>query len=287
MRSETVGSRLFRIQHSSGCRIVPKRLRRPRIGARRRGRGKGDAADHVREAGEVLRRGVDHEVRAVLERVLEHRPEERVVDHDQRSIGTARRALGGVPEIGHGERRVGRRLDQHDAHIRRVADRALQCGRIAGPHRDAGHAPRLEHPLDELLRPPVYRHRVNDGAPGLEMREQGSHDRRHARVEDERGGGAGLERRDLVFEDLGVRMVEAGVDERHALPRHRPRTARHEVECPLRRFGAGEDVRRAAEHGRARGADGQRRVEPAGQDFRGRMQGDAAIAHARLLDHGR
>jgi hypothetical protein len=52
---------------------------------------------------------------------------------------------------------------------------------------------------------------------GVSQEQRG--DRGHARVEDRRGLGSGLERHDLVLEDLGVRVGEARVDEVDAFAR--------------------------------------------------------------------
>ena len=53
--------------------------------------GHGDPADGVRVAGEVLRRRVEHDVRAERQRALEGRRRERVVDDEQRPLGIGRR----------------------------------------------------------------------------------------------------------------------------------------------------------------------------------------------------
>ena len=84
--------------------------------------GDGDAAEHVAEAGEVLGRGVEADVGAELQRVLEGGPEEGVVDHDHRPVGMLERGVGGALDIGHDQGRVGGRLQKHDAAVRGRAD---------------------------------------------------------------------------------------------------------------------------------------------------------------------
>ena len=70
-------------------------------------------ADHVGVAAEVLRRGVDDDVGAELERPLQVRRRERVVDDDDRA-GFVRRVGGGV-DVDDVQQRVGRRLDPDQA----------------------------------------------------------------------------------------------------------------------------------------------------------------------------
>ena len=53
-----------------------------------------DAEDRVAVAGEVLRRRVEHDVRAEIERALEGRRGERVVDDEERALGPAGEPLG-------------------------------------------------------------------------------------------------------------------------------------------------------------------------------------------------
>ena len=75
-------------------------------------RGDGHAQDRVRVAGEVLRRGVEDDVGAVLQRPLERRGREGVVDDDQRPPA----ALGRAP--GH-DRDRRRDVDDLEVRVRR------------------------------------------------------------------------------------------------------------------------------------------------------------------------
>ena len=87
-------------------------------------------------------------------------------------------------------------------------------------------------------------------------REEGGHDRRHAGVEDGGIAPAGFERHDLVFENLGVGMREAGVDQVGALAVLGLDLARGDGEGVLGRLRAGEDVSGTAKDRRPRRADG-------------------------------
>ena len=117
------GERLHAAKHQPGverARNRPERLlQEPQPFGDRRVVRAGEAADDVRVAPEVLRRGVDDDVRAEVERVLEVRRRERRVD-DEQGAGGARRGCDGrdVDEV---EQRVGRRLDPDEP---RVAERA-------------------------------------------------------------------------------------------------------------------------------------------------------------------
>ena len=68
-----------------------------------------EAADDVGVAADVLRRRVDDDVGAVLERALQVRRGEGVVDDEDRADGV--RGVGGRADVDHVQRRVRRRLD--------------------------------------------------------------------------------------------------------------------------------------------------------------------------------
>ena len=74
---------------------------------------RGEAADHVRVAAEVLRRRVDDDVGAELERELEVRRGEGVVDDDEGAGGV--RGVGRLADVDDVEERVRRRLEPDDA----------------------------------------------------------------------------------------------------------------------------------------------------------------------------
>ena len=88
---------------------------------------------------------------------------------------------------------------------------------FAGRDGDAVHAEGLEEVVDQAGGAAVEGGGVDDGAAGASEGEERGHDGGHAGVEDGSVGGAGLERDDLVFEDLGVGVGEARIDEVGAL----------------------------------------------------------------------
>ena len=73
------------------------------------------AEHHVRVAGEVLGRGVEHDVGAHRQRALDRRRRERVVDHDQRPSSAFRRPTidrpGDLADIDGLEQWIGRRFE--------------------------------------------------------------------------------------------------------------------------------------------------------------------------------
>ena len=78
----------------------------------------GEAADDVRVAAEVLRRRVDDDVGAEVERRLEVRRRERVVDDEQRARRVRRRRDG--RDVDDVQQRVRRRLDPDEPRARDV-----------------------------------------------------------------------------------------------------------------------------------------------------------------------
>ncbi len=230
-----------------------------------------DARQQVRESSQILRGGVDHHIGAEGDRMLERRTEERVV-HDHRRLriersGGERRPL----DVGHHHGRVGGRLDEDRLQPRRRPDRLVDLRRMARDDRDAADVQWLEQIVHKMLRAPIERHGVHQRVAGLEQRQQRGHDGRHSGIEYDGPGGALLERDDLVFKDLCVGVVEAGVNEVGLLAGFEFGLAREQSEGALRRFGAGEHIGRTAEHGRPGAADREAGIEAAGQNLGGRM----------------
>jgi hypothetical protein len=93
---------------SNGPGTAPSDFWRKALGDRRVVRGE-EAADHVRVPAEVLRRRVEHDVGADLERVLEVRRREGVVDDDDRAGRVGR--VGDRAQIEDVQHRVRRRLE--------------------------------------------------------------------------------------------------------------------------------------------------------------------------------
>jgi hypothetical protein len=75
---------------------------------------------------EILRRRVDDEIRAELERALEHGREEGVVDDDARA-GRMRERADGL-DVRDPQQRIARRLDEHERRLAR--DRRVQGRRV-------------------------------------------------------------------------------------------------------------------------------------------------------------
>ena len=162
---------------------------------------------------EKLRRRVDGEIGADVERVLERRPEEGVVDGDQRLARVRASDVDGVRDVGHAQRGIGRRLDEDELEIAQRGGGAGQCIGIPGRNADHGESQRLEHLMDQVLRAAVQRLRVENRGPARHERETAGRDRRHARVEHRRALCPALERNDVIFEDLGVRVGQARIDQ--------------------------------------------------------------------------
>ena len=78
-----------------------------------------DAADAVAVAVQVLGRAVHDEVGAELDRPLQARARERVVDDDLDAAPV--RELGAAGDVGEPQHRVGRRLDEQHPRLGRIA----------------------------------------------------------------------------------------------------------------------------------------------------------------------
>ena len=160
--------------------------------------------------------------------MLEGGPEHRVIDHHQGFRFQRRGAIGGALDVGHDPGGIRGRLDQHDAQIFCVANSCVDLRGLPGFDRNASHSPARQKVFDQLLCAAVYRHRIHDGVARFEEREQRRHDGRHPGVERQRALGAGFERQNLRFQNFGVGMIEARVDQvdllvffrRAAAPRH-------------------------------------------------------------------
>src|SRR5581483_11808886 len=88
------------------------------------------AAEDVRVAVDVLGRRVEHDVRSELERALDDRRRERVVDDDERSLRAGELRAGGyVRDL---EERVRRRLEPEE--LRLLRERRLDGGEVLRVH---------------------------------------------------------------------------------------------------------------------------------------------------------
>jgi hypothetical protein len=107
---------------------------------------------HVVVARQVLRRGVQDDVRAQVERLLVDGRRERGVDHDDRLLRVAE--LRDPWNVDHTEVGVRRRLGEEEAHVP-LGEATLQPVQVRGLE-DRDRDPHLrKHGGDELTRPPV------------------------------------------------------------------------------------------------------------------------------------
>ena len=165
----------------------------------------GEAADDVRVAAEVLRRRVEDDVGAEIERALEVRGRERVVD-DQQGAGRLRGAAT-ARDVDEVEQRVRRRLDPDEP---RVADERARVRRELGGCRvREAVALRLVHLREHPVRAAVDVVDADDAVAGVEQ----VHDRRRrADPGGERVAVRGvLERREALLERRAGRVRAARV----------------------------------------------------------------------------
>ena len=202
----------------------------------------------------------------MLERMLERRPEEGVVDGDERLRRVRARDVDGVRDVAHASVGLAGVSTKTSFEIGERGGGARQRVAIAGRHADRREAERFEHLVDEVLRAAVERLRVKKRRPARQEREAAGRDRRHARVEDGRALRAALERHELIFENLGVRVREPRVDQVDVFVLGRRELAERDRERALGGLGAREHERRRAEDRRARRADRERRIEAARED---------------------
>ena len=111
-----------------------------------------DAADAVAVAVQVLRRAVHDEVGAELDRPLQARARERVVD-DQPDVVTRARASAAARRSVMRHHRVGRRLDEEQPRLRR--DRPLDGVEVRGVHVAEGEPVAPQHLVEQPERAAV------------------------------------------------------------------------------------------------------------------------------------
>ncbi len=213
------------------------------------------SADDVAIAAEIFGGGINGDVGTEGDGVLEGRAEEGVVDHDEGRVRQGGGGLAGLADVGHDDGRIGRGFDEDDFQVTSGLDGVVQGGGVAGGDGDAGDAEGLEKSLDQGLGTAVNGDGINDAVAGGDDGQHGGHDSGHAGIEDSGAGGGGFEREDLLFEDLGVGVVEAGIDEIYVFVGGALGAAGHEIEGAFCCFGAGEDVGGTAKDGGTGRAD--------------------------------
>ena len=144
--------------------------------------------------------------------MLESRTEQSVVDGEQGAARMPLNRIGRGLEVSHGERRVRRRLDQNQPEVFVRLDRGGNPSRVARPDPVRGETQWLQHVMDQVLRAAIQRLRIKQRAPTFEEPQHHSEDRRHAGIKNRRGRSLALQWNELIFEDLGVRMIESRVN---------------------------------------------------------------------------
>ncbi len=183
-----------------------------------------------------------------------------------------RHSIGSVPDVGHHDGGIGRRLNQHDRKIFRGTDGFFHLAGVSGLDGNAANTKRAEKILNQVLRAAINGDGVNYILAGTGEGEQGGHDGRHPRIENQCRVRAGFKRYHARFQNFGVGVVEARIDQIGLLAGCRLSTSSHQVEGALGGFGAGENVGGTAKHRGTRRSDGKRGVETARKDLRWRAE---------------
>ena len=222
-----------------------------------RRRAERSARDEIRMAPDVLGQRIDRDVGAVDERLLVERAEQRVVaDEDRRKA--LRRAdlvgeLSNQRDVDQRIERIGGRLrhdDRHAAERARLLDRPADARLVhAVGETDGLDTHRRQRLRDKRLGAAIERLRMQDDVARARIGEDRGGDRRHARGEEERRLGV-LEHAQAVLDDLGVRVVEAAVDQPGSLAPRRLAPSRDVIEELLAVLGALEDEGGGEEHRR-------------------------------------
>ncbi|MNX84990.1 hypothetical protein D3C86_1168070 [compost metagenome] len=240
------------------------------------------ARHQVAMAAHVFRERVHAQVHAMLGRLLEDRPQERVVANRDRAIAVARLErvqlvlhrleveqrvgrIGGRFDVEHLHRPLGRRVFQRGAHA---------LGRQAVRNRMRAYAPLREDLADQGLGAAIQGHGLHQLIAGPQESHQDGADRRHAAGSHRRVFGT-VQQRQAVFHDFQVRVVEAAVHQPGGFPLRQGFAARHQVKESRAVLGRAECERRRQEHRRLDRALGQKGVVAVGHHLRFRMQGTA------------
>ncbi len=273
MRSVTVGKRPSSIQHSSGCRMLPNKLRLERIWRISFG-----SLAMATPAIKSLR----PERYLVAEYRLRSAPSIRgcwnvgpssVLSTITSGLGLrCATRLGGVPDVGHHDGRIGRRLNQHDGQVLGRANGFVHLAGMPGLDGNAADTQSAEKILDQMLRAAVNGDRVDDVLAGPREREQRGHDGGHPGVEHQCRVRAGFKRHQTLFQNFGVGMIEARVNQVGLLAGVGLGASGHQIEGALGGFRAGEDVGGTAEHRGPRRSDRKAGIETAGENLCGRAE---------------
>ena len=183
-----------------------------------------------------------------------------------------RHGIGGVPDVGHHDGGIGRSFNQDDGEVLGGTNGRVHLAGVSGFHGNAADAERAEKILDQVLRAAVNGDGVNDVLAGPREGEQRGHDGGHPGVENQRRVRAGFERHHALFQDFGVGVIEARIDQVGLLACIGLGAAGHQVESALGGFRAGENIGGTAEHRGTRRSDRKAGIETAGENLRRRAE---------------
>src|ERR1700719_3713832 len=93
-----------------------------------------------------------------------------------------------------------------------------------------------------MLRAAVNRDRINNALARMYEGEQSRHNGGHAGVENQCGMRSCFQRDHLIFQELGVGMIEPRINQVRLFVFGWLRTSGHQVERTLGRFGAGKNI---------------------------------------------
>lgn len=159
-----------------------------------------------------------------------------------------RYSIGGMTDVGHHDGGVGRRLNEDNCEVLSGTDGFVHLARVSGFHRDAADAKRAQEILDQVLRAAVDGDGVNDVLSGVRKGEKRGDDGGHAGVETQGRVRARFERDHARFQDLGIGVIEARVDQVGLLANIGLCASGDQIEGAFGRFRAGEDVSGTAEN---------------------------------------
>jgi len=145
--------------------------------------------------------------------VLEDRTHEGVVDSNHRSLRALPGRCDNRGDVRHAKRRVGGRFDEHHGQIFGFCNCASEARGITRVDGNRVNAVGFHQLVEKHVGATVDGYGVDNGTPGSAEGQQQRGNGRHPRVEDGRTARTLLERDEVVFENFGVRMGEARVDE--------------------------------------------------------------------------
>ena len=167
-----------------------------------------DAAEATALAVDMLGGGIDDDMRAEIERMLEERGGKHVV-HDQLGADLVGE-LGDAGNVHDFECRVGRAFQEHDLGVR--LDRLFPVGEIAAVDQRAADAVFRSKRLDDVAAGAEEGAGCHDMIAGLQLAENGRRDRSHAGC---RGAGvfSTFQQAHALLEHVVRRRAVAGIDE--------------------------------------------------------------------------